>query len=69
LFSADLIVRATASKYITRPDSNTITTGVPESTIEFKVEETIWGVNAPEAVVLNGYLTDRDDLNEVPPTV
>jgi len=38
LFTADLIVRATAVKYIVSPDRNTRTTGVPESTVEFKTE-------------------------------
>lgn len=66
LFSADFIVRATAIKFIVTPDSKTMTTGVPESTIEFKVEETIWGVDVPATIVLHGYLTDRDDFNDVP---
>jgi hypothetical protein len=67
LFVADFIVRATAVKYIVSPVPNTRTTGVPESTIEFKVEETIWGGDVPSTIVLHGYLTDTDDFNEVPP--
>jgi hypothetical protein len=66
LFSADLIVRATAIKYIVSPDPNARTTGVPESTVEFKTEERIWGIDVPEKIVLNGYLTDGDDFNDVP---
>lgn len=66
LFSADLIVRATAVRYVVSPHPDTRTTGVPESTIEFKTEEQIWGVNVPDTIVLNGYLTDRDDFNDVP---
>jgi len=66
LFRADQIVRATAVKYIIPPDPNTWTTGVPPSTIEFKIEEKIWGVDVPNIIVLNGYLTNRDDFNEVP---
>lgn len=66
LFSADLIVRATAVRYIVSPDPNTTTTGVPESTVEFKVEETLWGGDAPQTMILHGYLTDRDDFNDVP---
>ena len=66
LFSADLIVRATAVRYVVSPDPNTRTTGVPESTVEFRTEEKIWGGDAPVTIVLNGYLTDRDDFNDVP---
>jgi hypothetical protein len=66
LFNADLIVRATADKYIVLPDPLLRTTGVPESTVEFKIEETIRGVDVPKTIVLNGYLTDKDDYNEVP---
>ncbi len=66
LFTADLIVRATALKYVTTPKPDTRTTGVPESTVEFRIEETIWGVDVPATIVLHGYLADRDDFNEVP---
>src|SRR5688500_11189884 len=66
LFSADLIVRATAVRYIVSPDPNNRTTGVPESTIEFQTKEKIWGVDVREKIVLNGYLTERDDFNDVP---
>ncbi|HEX8285935.1 MAG TPA: hypothetical protein VF588_21435 [Pyrinomonadaceae bacterium] len=65
LFAADVIVRVTAVKYVIPPDPNTRTTGKPESTIEFKVEEVLRGEDAPEAVVLHGYLSDRDDFNDV----
>ena len=65
LFVADVIVRATAVKYVVAPDPYTGTTGVPESTIEFKVEEVLKGENVPETIVLNGYLSDRDDYNDV----
>lgn len=66
LFVADFIVRATAVKYIIAPVPNTRTTAVPESTIEFKVEETLWGSDVPSTILLHGYLTDTDDFNEVP---
>jgi hypothetical protein len=65
LFAADVIVRVTAVKYIIEPDPNTRTTGEPESTIEFKIEEVLKGKNLPESVVLRGYLSDRDDFNDV----
>lgn len=66
LFIADFIVRATAVKYFVTPDPKTRTTGVPESIVEFKVEETIWGVDVPATITLHGYLTDSDDFNEAP---
>lgn len=65
LFAADVIVRATAQRYITEPDLNMRTTGTPDSTVEFKVEEVLKGAAVPEKVVLNGYLSDRDDFNDV----
>lgn len=66
LFSADLIVRAEAVRYIITPDPQTTTTGVPESTIEFKVKESIWGIDVPATIVLHGYLADTNDFNNVP---
>jgi hypothetical protein len=65
LFAADVIVRATAVRYITEPDPNLRTTGEPESRIEFKIEEILRGKDLPESVVLHGYLSDRDDFNDV----
>ncbi len=59
-------MRATAVKYVTTPEPNTFTSGVPESTVEFRIEETVWGVDVPATIVLHGYLTDRDDFNDVP---
>ena len=64
LFAADVIVRATAVRYVTGPDPNTRTTGEPESAIEFRVEEALKGESLPESVVLHGYLSDRDDFND-----
>lgn len=66
LLAADAIVRATAVKYVVPPDPNRVTTGVPGSTVEFKVEETLKGVGVPDSLVLNGYLSDEDDFNEKP---
>ena len=63
LFAADLIVRATAVKYVVPRDPNLTTTGEPKSTIEFKVEEVLKGANEP-TVVLHGYLSEEDDFNE-----
>ncbi len=65
--NAEVIVRVTAVKYAKPPDDpNIITTGEPDSTIEFKVEEKLRGKDVPDTIVLNGYLSDRDDFNEMP---
>lgn len=65
--NAEVIVRVTAVKYVKPPDDpNIITTGEPDSTIEFKVEEKLRGGDVPDTIVLNGYLSDKDDFNEMP---
>lgn len=64
LFAADVIVRATAVRYVVAPDPNTMTTGEPESTVEFKVEEVLKGEGVIDSVKLRGYLSDRDDFND-----
>ena len=68
LFSnAEVIVRATAVKYVTPPtESSIMTTGIPDSTIEFRIEEELRGENLPASIILNGYLSDRDDFNDTP---
>jgi hypothetical protein len=67
LFSANLIVRATAVQYIVTPNPDTTTTGVPDSTVEFRIEETIWGVPGPPTITLRAYLSETDDFNEYAP--
>lgn len=65
--SAEVIVRATAARYAKPPDDpNTFTTGEPDSTIEFQVEEKLRGKDVPDTIVLNGYLSKSDDYNELP---
>lgn len=64
--SADFIVRATAVKYDQPPKGDFWTTGRPDSTIEFRVEEVLKGKDAPDTIILNGYLNDKDDFNELP---
>jgi hypothetical protein len=65
--NAEVIVRVTAVKYAKPPDDpNIITTGEPDSIIEFKVEEKLRGEDVPDTIVLNGYLSNRDDFNEMP---
>jgi hypothetical protein len=65
--NAEVIIRVTAIQYAKPPDDpNIITTGEPDSTIEFKVEEKLRGKDVPDTIILKGYLSDRDDFNEMP---
>jgi len=65
--NAEVIVRVTAVKYVKPPDDpKIITTDRTDSTIEFKVEEKVSGGDVPDTIVLNGYLSDKDDFNEMP---
>jgi hypothetical protein len=61
---ADVIVRATAEKYVREPDLSIMTSGVPDVEVEFKVEEVLEGKDVPKMLILNGYLSDRDDFND-----
>ena len=64
--AADMIVRARAVEYAHPSSSPFIaTTGVPDSTVRFKVMETLSGQNIQE-VVLPGYLVSLDDFNDKP---
>lgn len=65
LFAADVIIRATAVRYVVPPDPNTRTTGVRDSAVEFKVVEVLRGEDVPATIILNGYLSDKDDYNDV----
>jgi hypothetical protein len=65
--NAEVIVRATAIRYAKPPgDPRFTTTGVPDSTIEFRVEDKLSGKSVPDTLVLNGYLSEKDDFNELP---
>ena len=66
LFVADAIVRATAEKYHKEPDTSKRTTGLPEAEVEFKIEEILRGKDLPKTITLSGYLSDRNDYNEMP---
>jgi hypothetical protein len=67
LLTADVIVRATAVKYVVvPPEPNLVVLGPPDSTVEFKVEETLKGTGLTESLVLNAQLSDKDDYNEKP---
>jgi hypothetical protein len=64
--NAEVIIRVTAVQYAKPPDNPKImTSGEPDSTIQFKVEEVLRGKDLPDNIVLNGYLSDRDDYNEM----
>jgi|GEM_PF-1850264 len=65
--NAEIIVRVTAIQYAKPPDAPSLyTTGEPDSTIQFKVEEKLRGNDVPDTIVLNGYLSNEDDFNEMP---
>jgi len=65
--SADLIVRVLAVKYDKEPENKSvITTGVPDSKVEFEIKEILKGDNIQGSIILNGYLTDKDDFNDRP---
>jgi hypothetical protein len=62
---ADVIVRVTADGYDKAPENDYWTTGLPESIVKFKVIETLKG-KLTEPLLIYGYLTDKDDYNELP---
>ncbi len=66
LFVADVIVRATAEKYVKEPDLSKRTTGIPDAEVEFKIEEILRGKDLPKTIILSGYLGDRNDYNDMP---
>ena len=66
LFVANLIVRATAVKYVKPPASSARTNGAADSIIEFKVEEVMRGKDVAKTLTLPGYLSDKNDYNEMP---
>lgn len=65
-FEADAIVRGTAVKYLRAPKPNSYPTAMPDATIEFRVEEVLSGRNVSGTLVINGYLSDKDDFNDRP---
>jgi hypothetical protein len=62
---ADVIVRAIAVKYLEPPAGDLRTSRQPESKVEFKVEETLKGEDVPKTLLINGYLSDKDDFNDI----
>lgn len=64
---ADVIVRAEVEGYAIPPaDAGYRTTGVPDSTVRFKVLEVIQGMDIWE-VELHGYVVQSDDFNDRKP--
>lgn len=65
--NAETIVRAAATRYVRTPEGNIRALGEPrDAEIEFSVKEVIKGENIAPRIILNGYLTDRDDFNDGP---
>jgi hypothetical protein len=64
---AEMIVRAAAVKYVKAPVGDLRQLNQPDdAAIEFRVKEILKGENVPSTIVLNGYLTERDDFNDRP---
>lgn len=64
---ADIIIRATATQYARAPVGNIRQLNEPgDAEIQFQIEETLKGRKLPLTIVLNGYLTARDDFNDRP---
>src|SRR6516225_7524486 len=65
--AAAYVVRATPLQYATTPAWGVHTTGVPDSTVVFRVEEVLKGAGLPPKLAIKGYLSDYDDFNDHPP--
>jgi hypothetical protein len=64
---AEMIVRAAAVDYVKAPVGDLRQLNEPgDAAIEFKVKEILKGENVPSTIILNGYLTARDDFNDGP---
>lgn len=64
---AEIIVRAAAVEYVKAPVGDLRQLNEPgDAEIEFSVKEILKGENVPSTIVLNGYLTGRDDFNDHP---
>jgi hypothetical protein len=64
--NADVIVRATALSYAKAPEGEYWTTGMPDSTVEFRVDEVLKGEKVSSSLIINGYLKDKNDFNDRP---
>ena len=63
--NAEVIVRVKAGEYVEEPKGSIRDLYEPSNTtINFKVKETLKGDSVPNEIILNGYLSDADDFNE-----
>jgi len=64
---AETIVRAVAVDYVKAPVGDFRQLNEPgDAAIEFEVKEILKGENVPSRIILNGYLTGKDDFNDGP---
>src|SRR2546423_7183568 len=64
---AEIIVRATAVEYVKSPVGDLRQLNEPgDAEIDFRVKEILKGQTVPATIVLNGYLTARNDFNDRP---
>lgn len=62
---SDFIIRAQAVKYAEEPKNpNIITSGIPDSKVEFKILEVLKGDSISGLFTLKGYLNNEDDFND-----
>lgn len=64
---ADLILRVKAMEYSGSPSRGIETSGVPDSNVQFSVEEIVKGTYEKQDIVLPGYLSESDDWNDQNP--
>ena len=64
---AAYVVRVTSLRYATAPAGGLWTTGTPDSTVVFRVEEVLKGAGLPPKLAIKGYLSDYDDFKDHPP--
>ena len=64
---AEIIVRATAVEYVKSPVGDLRQLNEPgDAEIDFRVNEILKGQAVQSAIILNGYLTARNDFNDRP---
>jgi hypothetical protein len=66
IFRSDAIVRVTVVGYADPPRSARRTSNIPDATVRLRVEEVLLGSALPGEFVVDGWLEDQDDFNDVP---
>lgn len=62
---AEIIVRVEADEYVEEPKGDTRALNEPsDATIKFKVKEVLKGKFISNELIINGYLSERDDFND-----